>query len=312
MKERDYVIYIPSRERAKWLLTRKDVTVNQVKHLHPVLFIRNDDSQLKEYEEYAKQNKIEMLIFDSKNVFGIAQTYDRILSFAIEDQYKYLMILDDDLSFQMHQPIINKKPDFSKIESRHLTQLFSHIRSILSPQIPALSPIAIAARSKPHLLNFCNWLVAAQFLYVPHFKEHPKHRFAKGQEIESRCDQNFTFQLLRAGFLTVGFAAMFYNTLMHNPGGCSLYRTLELEQISVRYLKHHYPEFVRLRHLKGWLNDKEIDRIAPVISWKKAFNRELFRERFGIEPINYCKKVLLKYELIYSNFISQIRKEHNG
>lgn len=305
----NYRIVVPSRERARWLSTRKRSMLNCVKTMNPVFMVRDDDSQKVEYFIYARERGVEPTIYDGTDIYGAAQTYDCIIEQAIKDGVERLMILDDDLWFKMKNPILFAKPDFKFTTASELSTLLSHAASLVCPELPLLSFTPIMARMQRRLITFCKRIMMAYVIYVPHFKEHLSHRFWQGIEIEARCDLNLSLKLLTEGFLTAFMSTLYITDNVNNPGGCSVYRDLECERASVEYLKSRYPSFVKTFKKRGWMDDDSIIRDAPKITWKRAFNHELFKERFDESAVTFANKMNREYEEVYSDFIKELRNE---
>lgn len=301
----NYRLVIPSRERAKWLAKKPhNATLSAVKHLNPVFMVRTDDSQLKAYEAYTDGT---MQLYDGAYIYGAAQTYDMIIDQAIADGIEHLLILDDDLTFAMHNPILGARPMFRRTLPHETTVLMQHIVDLACPQVPMLSFTPIMARSQPGLVSYCKPMMMAYSYYVPHFREHPEHRFWVGKHIEARCDLNLSLRLLTSGYLTAFMASCFIPDNVNNPGGCSTYRDLECEKASVAFLKKTYPGLIRTHLKRGWLNDTAVVREAPVISWRRAFNFNAFRELFDETAYKFTSRHLADYELKYAAFIKEVR-----
>ena len=306
---KDYILVVPSRERAAWLDKRGiNGTLPNVKHLDPVFMVRDDDSQLKTYEFYAEKHNTELSVYDGTGIYGAAQTYDMIINAAVRMKVEKLLILDDDLSFAMHNPIIGATPIFRRTTPDETTTLLQHIVDLTCKQVPMMSLTPIMKRSQPALVSYCVPMMMAYSIYVPHFRDHPEHRFWVGKHIEARCDLNLTLKMLTSGFLTAFMASCFIPDNVNNPGGCSTYRDIECEKASVAYLKSTYPGFVSTRLKRGWVGDANIVREAPVIQWKEAFNYAAFREQFGERAIDFTTRHLATYETMYANFIKELRK----
>lgn len=303
----NYRLVVPSRERANWLMTRNTNTIKYVKHLKPILYVRDDDSQFKNYEQMCVKYNVELKVQDSKKALGAAQTYDSLIDWSIKEGVEHLVILDDDLFFNMHNPIIGAKPDFKSCTPYELSKLLDNFSSLTCKEVPAMSLNPIMTRTKPNIINYALPLMWTYSFYLPHFAEHPEHRFWLGPEIEARCDLNLTLKLLTDGYLTAFMSTCFIPDNVNNPGGCSTYRDIDFERKSVAYLKEHYPAFVTTRPKKGWLNDTEVIREAPHISWKKAFNREKFKQNFNEDLHKFLLKHLTDYEKVYSAFVEELR-----
>lgn len=300
----NYRLVIPSRERADWLMSQKRTTLKAVEHLHPTFMVRHDDSQLHQYDAYAHNS---ILWYDGTGIYGAAQTYDMIIDKAVKDRIEHLLILDDDLSFVMHNPVIGARPMFKQTTKAETTALMQHIVDLACPQVPMLSFTPIMTRSQKSLIVYCKPMMMAYSIYVPHFAEHPEHRFWVGKHIEARCDLNLTLRLLTSGYLTAFMSSCFIPDNVNNPGGCSTYRDLECEKASVAYLKATYPKVVKTHPKVGWMNDKWVTREAPTIQWRQSFNYDAFKSNFGERAIDFTTRHLADYEVRYADFIRELR-----
>jgi len=304
-------IVVPSRERAFWLMNRKNHTLKYLQGFGAFLYVRDDDSQLERYKEYAKKYDANFLLQDS-SALGAAQTYDSLIDMAIEQNVIHLIILDDDLFFCMPNPIPGAKPDFPKCNRDAMQHMLSALAYLPCPEMPAMSICPIMKRTQNYLINFAQPLMWGYAYYVPHFKYHPEHRFWKGRHIEARCDLNITLQLLTDGFLTSQLCSFFIPDNVNNPGGCSTYRSIELERSSVEYLKKTYPKFITTRLKKGWIEGEDIIREAPFVQWKQAMNKIAFKNHFGVDANKFARDLLDTYEHDYNNFLIAYRGRYNG
>jgi hypothetical protein len=233
-----------------------------------------------------------------------------IIDESIKLGYDRLLILDDDLSFAIRNPLPDARPMFRKTTSDELLTLFTHIVELVSPEMPIMSFTPIMSRSQPALVSFCKPMMMAYAYYLPHFAAHPAHRFWMGKHIEARCDLNLSLRLLTEGFLTGFMASCFIPDNVNNPGGCSTYRFLEVEKASVAYLKQTFPRFVKTHKKRGWMGDDNVIRDAPVISWQKAFNRTAFCNRFGYaRATEFTYPLVANYTKRYERFAARRREE---
>jgi len=283
-------------------------TLKYVHHLKPIFMVRTDDSQLDKYHEYCAKYNTPITLYDGSNIYGAAQTYDMIIDEAVKDGIEHLLILDDDLTFAMVNPIIGNLPMFMLCDADQTATLFEHITSLTCAQMPLMSFTPIMKRSQPSIIGFCQPMMMAYSFYIPHFAAHPEHRFWMGKVIEARCDLNLTLRMLTVGFLTGYMATCFIPDNVNNPGGCSTYRFLEVEKASVEYLKKEFPQYVRTHLKQGWMGDNSIQREAPVISWKKAFNAAAFQKMFNVHPTDWARRHVQMYEIVYTNFVKELRK----
>lgn len=274
-------------------------------HLKPEFMVRTDDSQLAVYEQYASRAGSELKLYDGTGIFGAAQTYDRFIDESIKLGYEKLLILDDDLSFAIRNPKPGASPMFRLTTKDETAIMFDHIISLTCEQVPIMSFTPIMTRSQPNVIAYCKPMMMAYAYHLPHFAKHPEHRFWVGKHIEARCDLNLSLKLLCSGFLTAFMATCFIPDNVNNPGGCSTYRDLECEKASVAFLKKEFGPFVRTHKKRGWINDANVIREAPVISWQKAFNRAAFMENFGERGSDFATRQIKAYEQVYSKFAEE-------
>jgi hypothetical protein len=310
----NYYLAIPSRGRADWLRKKKNTTLRQTSFLTPEFWVRKDDDY-QAYCHYMMEHHLRpadyMVHYDGEGILGAAQTYDMMIDHYINDGGPdRLIILDDDLAFSMHNPIPDAKPDYKLCNSMELSALFQQAANLVCPEMPILSFTPIMTRSHDHLISYCKPMMMAYVYYLPHFKKHPEHRFWVGEEIEARCDLNLTLKILTEGYLTSFMVTLFIPDNVNNPGGCSIYRDLEMEVKSVNYLKTHYPNCTRPRMKRGWVDNPDVIRPAVTIQWKKAFDHFKFREHFGVEANVWAKEHLVKYERVYADFVKGIRENY--
>ncbi len=301
-------LVIPSRERAKWLMNRKHSTLKAIHFLNPVLYVRYNDSELEDYKRYAEIYKIELLIYKLDNL-GISEVYDLIIEDSIKLNEEKLIILDDDISLKIHNPILGNKPNFKQCNNYEIEEFLKHLAYLTSPELPLGSFIPLYTRTQPRIINFAHLITIIYSFHLSHFKKYPEFRFYKGIKFEAYCDHVLTLQVLNAGFLTACLASCLIHHELNNPGGCLTYRTKELNDLTCITLSKLYPEHITLRIRKGWLRNPDIKRNTIMIQWKKIFDKEKFQERFKISANNFIQSKLKEYEIIYSNFIRSIRSK---
>lgn len=306
----DVALVVPSRERARWLASKKRRTLDCVKELNPTFMVRDDDSQLDDYAAYARARCVQLRVYDARGIRGAAQTYDYIIDRAIAQGRKHLVILDDDFAkFAMHNPVLDAAPEYKIVTTKELDGLLSHATKLVSKELPMLSFTPIMKRTQDRIVSFCKPMMMAYVAYLPHFEEHPEHRFWQGEQIEARCDLNLSLKLLTEGYLTAFMCTLYVPDNVNNPGGCSVYRDLECELRSVDYLLREYPDVVTRRVARGWLDDAQVVRWAPKIAWKRAFNHAAFERRFGYRAVDFANELVAYYERLYSDFIKELRFE---
>jgi len=302
-----YRVDIPSRERARWLMTKTTNTLAWMHKLQPNFHVRDDDSQLEDYLKLGKMYNTPLTVYDATNIRGAAQTYDMLIDKAIADGIEKLIIIDDDLSFVMHNPNPRGSPMFVKCSAEQIDTFCEHLTSITCDQVPLASFTPIMKRTQNALVNYAVPIMMCYSFHLPFFKAHPEYRFWMGWHIEGRCDHNLTLRLLTDGYLTAFLSSCFIPDNVNNPGGSSVFRDLDCEKASVKYLVDTFPGLIKTYKKRGWVNDPNVLRDAPIISWKKAFNYDAFRKNFGIGALEFVTLHLKAYELKYADYVKELR-----
>lgn len=305
----DTKLVIPSRNRAKWLMGRTNHTLKYVGHLEPTLFVRDDDPQLKAYEAYAAKYGAKLELQPSKGCFGVSQAYDMLIDGAIKEGYERLLILDDDHCFKIWNPHPETSPKIVRIGDELLTESLILWLDTLCPQVPASCLIPIARRTQPSIMAFAAPLMWAYAFYLPHFAAHPEHRYWQGKEIEARCDLNLALAMLTQGYLTAYYNGIIIPNEVNNPGGCSTYRKLEVEEASTDYLVKKFPGIVKEAISIGWGPDypPDIRRRSVSVQWKKAFNGARFKQNFGVSARAFTAELLIRASKAYDNLMEDLR-----
>jgi putative alpha-1,2-mannosidase len=151
-------------------------------------------------------------------------------------------------------------------------------------------------------------MMMAYVIYTPHFMENTRYMFSNAYEkhfgfdrdqrfeLRAHRDMCTTLNLLTDGYLTAWLGTCFIPDNVNNPGGCSTYRSFEVDQRAVQALMRAHPEFVKARRKQGWINsegkvDMDIIRMRPHVQWKKSFSREKFEERTARDATSFAMEL---------------------
>lgn len=299
-------LVIPSRGRAAWLARSTCQTLDHVTHLPLTFLVRTDDPDLPTYREYTAARGKRVTEYDGAGIYGAAQTYDLIIDSAAAAGVRKLLILDDDLKIFRREPKgvadDGVTPTYAYPRCKEPAEMTRQVRRLLAlvrPEVPMMSftPIMRRQEALGHVVTFCKPMMMAYGIHVPHFRDHPEHRFWAGRHIEARCDLNLTVRLLRDGFLTAFMSTGFVPDNVNHPGGCSVYRDIGVERASVAFLKATYPDLVHTHVKTGWCDDPDVEREAPIVRWGKAFDRGKFAARFGTDPERLARQLTQVSEL---------------
>jgi len=279
----------------------------------PIIYVRSDDSTMDSYLDYADKYKAELFIFNAEylGINYVSQTYDLIIKHAIDNGFDRLFMTDDDISFMTNNPIPGLKPDFSHCSPYEFKYFLDEMSEMLGCGIVACAPVRIESRTHSHIINFNSPARVSVMWDVNHLKKHPEHRYYAGIEMEAHCDSNLSMKILTDGFMTANITAVYTSTLMNNPGGCSTYRTLDLQEKATALLHEKYPTFTRLKQKKGWADDPDIMILGITCYWKKAFNKAIWEKRENKSATEYARQLVKDLELSYSEHIKRMRHEYN-
>jgi len=285
-------------------MKRQTNTLIKVGHLDPIVYIREDDSQIKLYEKLVARFGGHIVMQDP-SALGAAQTYDSLIDQAVRDGVEHLIVLDDDLVFRA----FNWRGDDQQtihIPKEGMAGVLNMFSKLTCDELPACSFTPVTKRTQRMGVNYATPLMWTYSFYIPHFAKHPEHRYWQGKEIEARCDLNLSLSLLTSGYLTAFMTRLFITDNVNNPGGCSTYRSIDLERQSVAYLKKKYPAYVKLHKMYGWVGDDKLERDAPIIAYKKAFNERLFCSHFSYSKVSdFCNTHLKEHNARYDAFCQE-------
>jgi hypothetical protein len=176
-----------------------------------------------------------------------------------------LFMLDDDLSFNVRIAGTVKLRKFNHKEE--LREAFEHLYAMLD--LYALVGVSTRQGNNNEPADYAENTRILRFFGM----DTAKVGDAKFGRVELMEDYDFQLQLLRAGKKNY----VLYKFCQDQPasgsvGGCSDYRTKELQELSAHKLKELHPEFVRVtmkQPKNGWEGMGE--RTDVTIYWKKAY-----------------------------------------
>jgi hypothetical protein len=194
---------------------------------------------------------------------GIAPTRDWIMQYAVENGYRRILMLDDDLAFQYH--------DGEKIKD-----------STEAQAVQALEWMEDSLGRHAHAA------FAPRFLNYEARGDQPNMRamYALGYNVRKFVEAGAQFTFLgekttmedfysTLWLMTHGHANVVSGTFRVNPGqsnvngGCSTWRTTAAQTASAKRLNELFPDFVKLREKKEW-QGMEAGMLDVTIYWKKA------------------------------------------
>lgn len=185
---------------------------------------------------------------------------------------KYLMFLDDDLRFSVRRGDDRTKflnPDKG---SSYITEMFRAFREALNLHPFAGIAFRSGANRETDQYRFCSRICAAWGFDV----ELAREEGFRVDRVPLMEDFDFHLQWLTAGYQSIIVNDYTWDTVIESntQGGCSTYRTDELQRQCAEWMAETWPRFVKVARRPGWGNAEE-ERYDVTVQWKKAFKEGL-------------------------------------
>ena len=260
---KDLTIYIPTHSRAGSALPTQTYLPDGVKWHYVV-------SNEKQRKEYAA-NGIHNVINCRKK--GIARVREWILH---NSATRYCYMIDDDLHFAYRTDQWNEEKKYFKLakmtkekfkdmlrDTREYLKNYVHV-GVCHRVVNAGAPInTLEESTNKRLMNI--------YAYDTKILLKTDVKFGRVPVME---DFDLTLQLLRAGYPNVVMNNYVWTqSASNNKGGCSDYRTLEVQKKAAEKLHKLHPEFTTLveRDTKTWKAGMCEKRTDVVCYWEKAY-----------------------------------------
>ncbi len=256
-------IYIPSLSRADRQFTVGNLPKSWRRRTH-IVVTEN------EYDEYQELHG-DMVI--STPVTGIAETRQWILENA---ESRYVLFLDDDMSFSYRYSGTKMK----KSSPKEVKKMLSLLEEWLSE---GFVHVGISARGG-------NNRVEAEYTEITRMNNSYAYNVEKYLKTGIRFDRlkvmedfDVTLSLLEKGFPNrVTYQYAWGQRKSGDAGGCSLYRTAEVQKKAAHALSKLHPGLVKVIQKeckKVWTGIDSKYRTDVIISWKKAYKPKRQKNR---------------------------------
>lgn len=263
-------IYIPTRGRSDKLATG---TLSLLPHsllADTTLVVHSDNQEPRLYREALEKIGLPGLNVLDFKYENIAEKRLCIGNDASSMGYEKFVMLDDDIDF-----LIRKAPDNWQLHAPNGVELELMFKAIES-ELNRYSMVGISPREgnnrfglggpsdlvfeKTRLMRVLAFRTE-DFLSVEHCR------------VPVMEDFDITLQLLRQGKKNIMLAYYANGQKATNaPGGCSLWRTLELHNAAAHKLAELHPRYVKTRHKKNKSDNAGLEeRTEVTIQWKKAY-----------------------------------------
>tara|TARA_R100000995_G_C3437000_1_gene101363 strand:+ start:5 stop:778 length:774 start_codon:yes stop_codon:yes gene_type:complete len=241
------------------------ITLNQIpKILYPDTFL----ICTKEEENLLKKYNIQLIVLPD-NVKGIGNIRQYIVENLKTD---FIWFLDDDLIFYRRE--INKTK-LLKIKDADFIELYNWNKKCLEKGYAIVGCSAQGGNNRfKGKFTFFGRIYASYALNSKILKKHN----IKFNEMEVMEDFNVVLHLLRFGYKSIINTEFAHNQKASNQaGGCSEFRTYDLQKKSAFLLSEKHKPFVSVvkKESKNWVGMKH--RFDVKIFWKKAFEQGRYR-----------------------------------
>ena len=177
-----------------------------------------------------------------------------------------LVMLDDDLRFDVRRADADNK--FRVATPRDVEDLFTKINQALRKY----AHVGVLAREGGNRVAESTMECARMLRVLAYDASIFLANRIKYNRLDVAEDFDVTLQLLRKGFKNLILCHMVQGQGQSNaPGGCSLYRTMELQEQMIRQLAAIHAPFVRVVEKTTKVAWGGQTRVDAVISWKKAY-----------------------------------------
>lgn len=263
------LIAIPTRGRTSYLSRSTLRYIPRAYWENTRLFVKPEEQVQYQRSLFNCQFDVQTVAFEYEN---ISVKRKLMAEWARDQGYKKILMLDDDL-IQFSTRIDPMETSLRKSTPQDIVEMFETVVQYLE----WYAHVGVSARfgnnafvgEKPVVVENTRMLRTLCYQIEPYLLcEHGR--------ISTTADIEVTIQLLRMGYKN----CVLYNWAQdqeatNSPGGCSLYRTLEVNNQNKERLKELHPEFVRLVHKRN-TGESAVraglsERLEVVVSWEKAY-----------------------------------------
>lgn len=211
--------------------------------------------------------------------------YEQLHTYPVFGDDEKAVILDDDLVFS-NRVLIDGKPSLRTIDDAERTGvLFDYIEELLSDTaLVGVHPRQMGQNTKPPYVDngriICIQGINRRFIGK-----------VKVDQFPILADVVLNCTLLSRGQANKIITTHFQDHgPCQAPGGCSIYRTSEMQRAAVEYLAQRWPDYVKVveRRVKtNWLQNEDGVRYDYTCQWKRLYaagSAYVLGGRTGINP----------------------------
>jgi len=270
---KNYLIGIHSYKRGDWLLKYVNSLTVMSENIisNTKIFIRRE-----EYENYldvANKFNVNLECIDVAKESYLALTRDIMLDYAIKKDYTHYIMLDDDIRFAI-RPYLSGVYRTSTKET--FEKMINEVIAICDNEYPITGIVARQFSNNFNMLYRENQrIIQLMCIHIPTIKK--DRVYFNALNLSCMSDYYFVLSYLKKGYKNKVITMYTRDDKMQTEGGCSVYRTPKMVSNSAIKLYRAFPDCVTLAY-KNTGTWKE-ERIDVKMQWKKAFNKEKYKER---------------------------------
>jgi len=269
-----YKIVIPSYKRADILLSndKNPLSYMDSEMLNStIIFVRYEE--FKYYQAVLKKFKgLKMCVLC--RVSHIGNTRDDILKYCYSKNYEKILMIDDDITFKkrINNYTLKRVNQTKEMFTKMIYTLFRNC----SNNIPLIGIDEDSFNGfNQFQYDYNVGIIQVYCIHLPTLKE--ANIGFSDYNLQVMEDYYFTLKLLTLGYKNMCFNIYTRHNKTQSPGGCSEYRTIEIDKKSAKILKKIFPNFITVKYKQS--GNWDIKRIVVNAKWKKAFNKKLYEER---------------------------------
>jgi hypothetical protein len=226
----------------------------------------------KEYEYLKSLRDDYTVVTQPDSSWRIAQKREWIINKWVDEGYNKIIMLDDDLRFATR--VSDNDWHLRPIQGEELVQEFQRIEDKLGPEFPH---VGFGQRQGNNTLEEVGWKIPGKQVCTLGYYLPIVAKEVRWDLVELREDMCATLQLLLKGYPN----AMWTETVVDQrefdaPGGCSTYRTVEMNNDEAEKLAKLFPNYVTIvsrkyneRKQKGQ-KKTSTTRLETITQWQRA------------------------------------------
>jgi len=267
LSEFNYCIFVPSRARKDFIEKRIGVWryISKENPQYPFKLVLRE-KEIDDYYSVGYAGKILTVL----NSSSIADKRQAIIDFCIQKEIKYAVVIDDDVSFHYRDENLSSKytSKFEEIVKRNIVDKILYESLQLCGEKYPLIGLPLKQGSFGLKYTFPKNIPIIRFACycIPIIKK--EKIFANGLNSPIMEDRYLQLSLLNKGYRSLSNCRYAVEDMGSNiRGGCSVTRTIEIQNNAARELTKSFSNYVKLK-VKDDGHWKE-RRLDCRISWKK-------------------------------------------